>query len=46
MNDQRSLTEQLKTLLELATLQGLYDAADWLRNQLDEMQRVRRGNPK
>lgn len=34
MNDQRSLREQQETLLVLANDNGLYDAADWLKNLL------------
>lgn len=36
MNDQRSLTDQLETLYGLANKNGLYDAADWLRQRLDQ----------
>jgi hypothetical protein len=34
MPDQRSVTDQLKTLLELANKNGLYDAADWLKQRM------------
>lgn len=30
MPDQRSLTDQLKDVIRLATQNGLYDAADWI----------------
>ena len=30
MNDQRPLTDQLITLVQVANREGLYDAADWL----------------
>lgn len=31
---QDSLTEQLADLISVATLLGMYDAADWVRNQI------------
>jgi hypothetical protein len=34
MNDQRSVTDQLETLLSLANKNGLYDAADWLKTRM------------
>lgn len=34
MNDQRSLQDQLQSLLQLANQNGLYDAADWLSRQI------------
>ncbi len=33
---QDSLTDQLKSLINLATQHGLYDAADWLTAQLEK----------
>jgi hypothetical protein len=30
MPDQRSVTDQMRTLVTFATLAGLYDAADWV----------------
>lgn len=36
MNDQRSLLDQLKSLHGIATKNGLYDAADWLKLHLDQ----------
>lgn len=42
MNDQRSLTDQLKDLIPVATERGLYDAADYLKKQVEE----RSDNPK
>lgn len=33
---QDSVTDQLKDLVKLANQNGMYDAADWIRNQLDE----------
>lgn len=46
MNDQRSLADQLKDLIVLANKEGMYDAADYLKNissQLDAqvMQKAR-----
>lgn len=38
MNDQRSVTEQLRELVALANKTGLYDAADWI---VERMQRDR-----
>jgi hypothetical protein len=35
VNDQRSVTDQLKELVLLADRNGLYDAADWLRARLE-----------
>lgn len=35
--DQRSVRDQLFTLLNLANKNGLYDAADWLKDQMDKM---------
>lgn len=35
--DQRSTYDQLLDILELATQNGLYDAADWLKNHLRQM---------
>jgi hypothetical protein len=32
MNDQRSLTDQVESMVQLATEAGLYDAVDWVRN--------------
>lgn len=37
VNDQRSLKDQLKTLYQLANKNGLYDAADWLRDKIPEL---------
>ena len=34
MNNQRSLNEQLTDLITLANRNGLYDAADWLVEQI------------
>ena len=34
--DQRSVTDQLNELVLLANRNGLYDAADWLRERLEE----------
>jgi hypothetical protein len=31
---QDSLTEQLADLIDVATLLGMYDAADWIKNQI------------
>lgn len=36
MNDQRSLTDQLWSLVKLANKNGHYDAADWVKNHLDK----------
>jgi len=36
MPDQRSTYDQLLDLLELATQNGLYDAADWLKGHLNQ----------
>ncbi len=33
---QDSLDEQLRDLAAIADREGMYDAADWLREQLDE----------
>jgi hypothetical protein len=30
MNDQRSVTDQMRDLVQLANRNGLYDAADWV----------------
>ena len=38
MNDQRSLNDQLKSLIELANENGLYDAADWIESTLIKME--------
>lgn len=38
MPDQRATYDQLLDMLELATQAGLYDAADWLKNHLQQMQ--------
>ncbi len=38
MPDQRSTYDQLLDMLELATQAGLYDAADWLKEHLRQMQ--------
>ena len=35
MNDQRSTYDQLLDLITLANKHGLYDAADWIRGQMD-----------
>ena len=35
MNDQRSTTDQLQSLIELANKNGLYDAADWVKTRLE-----------
>ena len=35
MPDQRSVTDQLQTLLGLANKNGLYDAADWLKQRME-----------
>lgn len=35
MNDQRSVTDQLATLIQLAHKHGLYDAADWVRSRIE-----------
>lgn len=32
--DQRSLTDQLKSLVQLANLYGHYDAADWIEKRI------------
>ena len=32
MPDQRSVTDQMQTLIGLANKAGLYDAADWIRS--------------
>jgi hypothetical protein len=37
MNDQRSVTDQLQSLIPLANKAGLYDAADWLTTRLAAM---------
>lgn len=39
MQDQRSVTDQLETLIELAHKNGLYDAADWVRARLQSDKR-------
>lgn len=44
--DQRLVYEQLLSLHTVANKNGLYDAADWLRNQLDKMERRFARNPK
>lgn len=36
---QDSLTEQLADLISVATLLGMYDAADWIKNQLTQPER-------
>lgn len=36
MNDQRSVTDQLWSLVDLANKNGHYDAADWLKNRLQD----------
>jgi hypothetical protein len=36
MPDQRSLTDQLRSLIELANQNGLYDAADFLKAHLGQ----------
>ncbi len=36
MPDQRSKYDQLVSLHELANQNGLYDAADWLKSQLEQ----------
>jgi len=38
--DQRSVTEQLKDLIVLANQHGLYDAADWVKTQLESVSQV------
>lgn len=38
MNDQRSLLDQLKSVLQDATKAGHYDAADWLQQQIAQME--------
>lgn len=38
MPDQRSTYDQLLDMLELATQAGLYDAADWLKEELRHIQ--------
>ena len=38
MPDQRATYDQLLDMLELATQNGLYDAADWLKRHLTQMQ--------
>jgi hypothetical protein len=35
MPDQRAVTEQLADLIRLANEHGLYDAADWVKRELD-----------
>lgn len=35
MNDQRSVTDQLASLIQLAHKNGLYDAADWVRTRME-----------
>lgn len=37
MPDQRATYDQLLTLLDLGTQNGLYDATDWLRGELSKM---------
>jgi hypothetical protein len=37
MPDQRSVTDQLQTLLGLANQNGLYDAADWLQQRVPKV---------
>jgi hypothetical protein len=36
VQDQRSLTDQLKDLILLANRNGMYDAADWLQARIAE----------
>ena len=43
---QRSIYEQLLGLHKVANKNGLYDAADWLRDQLDKMERRLARSPK
>jgi len=38
LNDQRSLTAQLRDLVLLANKNGLYDAADWVETHLRQSQ--------
>lgn len=34
MNDQRSTRDQLNDLIQIATVHGMYDAADWIRSRM------------
>jgi hypothetical protein len=43
MNDQRSLYDQLKTLVPIANKHGLYDAADWLKLVCQKLNRGDKG---
>ncbi len=42
MNDQRPLLDQLQSLYGLANQNGLYDAADWLKERLDALKAAQR----
>lgn len=39
MNDQRSLQEQLTDLIVEANKRGMYDAADWIARQINQVKK-------
>ncbi len=43
MNSQQSLYDQLRELIQIANKNGLYDAADYIRHMVEQIEEKERG---